>query len=294
MTAPPIAPPSVSAADTVDDIVRISNRRTGAPLRRDFVQQPGRDGKPSAGPLADLVATGDRRGLILYLLLVTKCSAEPWNAALPSAVWARALGHELPTSKSARTMVSKTWLRLERHKLVRRERRERLADVFLLREDGHEEDYTSPGSDHLPYFRAPLDLWTDGPESNKRWYQVLSLPELAVMLIGRSLGDNFLLPQEKAHRWYGISPDTIGRGIAGLKARDLLHDDKSFKPAPLSAVGYTEEHRYTLLTPFGPVGHVSGSGPRKPKTSAKKKVKTTAEKSSATMGRGKRVPAKKA
>ncbi|MEA2825948.1 MAG: hypothetical protein QOG43_387 [Actinomycetota bacterium] len=263
MTSGDVAPPQVTAKDAVDDIVRKSRRKRSFPLRRDFVQQRNPSGKPSPGPLAGLVAAGDKRGLLLYLLLVTKASAEPWNAALPSAAWARALGHELPNSKSARTMVSKIWLRLERHGLVRRERRDRLADVFLLREDGGKGAYTSPGSDRGPYLRVPLDLWVGGPDTENRWYQLLTLPELALILIGRSLGDGFLLPQEKAVQWYGISADTIGRGVAALTAKGLLSAEKTFKIAPLSAVGYTEENRYTLLPPFGPVGHVSGSGTRK-------------------------------
>lgn len=247
--------------DTIDEIVRVSQRKDSFPLRREFLQHTDAARIRSSGPLASLVSAGDQRGLILYLLLVTKVSASPWDAALPSPVWARALGHPLPNSKAARTMVSKTWLRLERHQLVARRRKGRLADVFLLQEDGSGEAYTAPGSDVRSYFRVPLELWTSGPGEG-RWFAQLSLPEMAVLLIGRSLGDEFLLPQEKGPQWYGVSPDTIARGTAGLMSRGLLRRDTTFKAAPLSAVGYTEENRYTLLAPFGPLGHLSGSGKR--------------------------------
>ena len=141
---------------------------------------------------------------------------------------------------------------------VARSRTQRLADVRLLREDGSGANYTSPGAVGETYFRVPLALWQAGPEDSRRWYQVLTLPELAVALIARSLGDNFRLPYEMGPDWYGISADTIGRGVQGLADKNLLKVDKRFKKAPLSPVGYTAEHRYTLLQPLGPVGRRSG------------------------------------
>lgn len=251
--------PHVTAADTVDEIVAKSKRKKDFPLRREFLQQT-HDGEPSPGPLSLLVTAGDDRGLYLYLLLVTKASAEPWDAALPSAVWARAIGVPLPATKTARSSISKAWLRLERRGLVRRVRKARLADVQLLREDGQGGEYWNPGETGDPYFRVPLALWLQGPDDRTRWYQVLNLPELAILLIGRSLGDRFLLPQEKSKAWYGLSADTVGRGVAGLERKGLLRVEKRYKKAPLSAVGYTAENRYTLLAPFGPVGYASGTG----------------------------------
>jgi hypothetical protein len=220
------------------------------------------DGDTAGGPLAQLVKAGDARALHLYLLLATKASSAPWNAALPATVWARALGIPLPETKTARSTISKTWLRLERHRLVARSRRERLADVFLLREDGSGDEYTSPGEVGDRYFQVPLALWQQGPEESRRWYQVLSLPELAVLLIARSLSDGFRLPYEMGPKWYDISADTISRGIDGLRKHGLIRVDKVFKKAPLSPVGYTAEHHYTLLNPFGPVGRRSGKATR--------------------------------
>ncbi len=252
-------PPEVTAAKTVDAIVEASKRPRDVPLRREFLQS--RDNSTTTpGPLGDLVAAGDHRGVLLFLLLLTKASSEPWDAALPSTVWARALGIALPESKSARSSISKVWLRLERRNLITRSRKERLADVFLMREDGSGQGYTNPGDIGETYFRFPLALWLEGPDENRRWFQVLSLPELAVFLIGRSLGDQFWLPFESAPDWYGISADTAARGVAGLGSRGLLETSKEFKTAPLSAVGYTARHRYTLQPPMGPVGHISGAG----------------------------------
>jgi hypothetical protein len=207
--------------------------------------------------MSGLVAAGDHRALLLYLLLLTKASAPPWNAALPSAVWARALGINQPMSKTATSIVSKAWLRLERRQLISRIRRQRMADITLLCEDGSGLPYTSPGSVKNSYLRVPMALWTSGNEEGHRWYRVLSLPELAVLLIARSLGDEFRLPYQESPRWYGISADSAARGLNGLRSHGLLVMTKTFKKAPLSPVGYTAEHRYTLQVPFGPIGRKS-------------------------------------
>jgi hypothetical protein len=64
---------------------------------------------------------------------------------------------------------------------------------------------------------------------------------------------------EKGPDWYGISADTLARGVDRLGERGLLTTDKTYKKAPLSPVGYTAEHRYTLAAPFGPIGKQSSS-----------------------------------
>lgn len=264
--------PKITSNDAVDEIVRVSKRRKNFGVRLGFVQRTV-NGKKLPGPLADLVTAGDRRGLILYLLLLTKATAKPWNAALPAAAWARALGLLDPENKTARSTVSKIWLRLARLQLIRRgPRKERMADVFLLREDGQGDPYAELGATHDRYFKVPLSLWLSGPSGTDRWYLSLTLPELVVILIGRSLGDGFWLPAEKGPDWYGISADTISRGISGLQGRGLLDVKQLFKKAPLSPQGYTAEHRYTLLPPFGPVGRRSGS-PAKKTAAAKPRPK---------------------
>ena len=251
--------PVVTAAQTVDSIVNSAKRKNSVfRLRRAFLQHTT-EGKPNAGPLAGLVTAQDRTALVLYLLLMSKASGPPWDAALPATVWARALGMDLPESKTARSTISKAWLRLERHKLVERgERRKRQADVFLLCEDGSGERYTSPGENGEPYLQVPLALWRVGPEGEaRRWYEVLTLAELAVLLIARSLGDGFRLPAEEGPNWYGVSGDTIGRGLSGLQRHGLLVASRRYRVEPLTPTGYTADFHYTLQPPFGPVGRAS-------------------------------------
>jgi hypothetical protein len=254
--------PMATTAETVDEFVQRSARTArGVPLRLSFLQTMSRDRIAAPGPLSEFVSTGDQRALVLYLLVLTKASSTPWNVHLPSPVWARLLGLDLPLSKSAMSTVSKTWLRLERRHLIQRNRFGRMADITVLREDGSGAAYETPGNVRERYLRVPLSLWTSGPTDDRRWYLELTLPELAVLLIALSLGDEFRLPAEEAFSWYGISADTASRGTQGLRERGLLDVKKIYKTAPLSAVGYTAEHRYTLQIPFGPIGKKSASAP---------------------------------
>lgn len=242
--------PFVNPLDTVDALVRSSKRRTHFPLRHQFLQVRNDDSR-SPGPLAYLVRRGDHRSLTLYLLAITKASREPFDTRLPASVWARALGLSTSNTESARSSISRTWHRLEVANLIRRQREDRMAKITLLSEDGSGSDYAAPDKG---YFKVSLALWLAGPveegDNGARWFQVLSLPELAVLLIACSLGPGFRLPQEKASDWYGISADTVGRGLRGLSNRGLLSSQRHYRQAPLSPLGYTWEVRHTLADPF--------------------------------------------
>jgi hypothetical protein len=175
------------------------------------------------------------------LLLLAGASHEPWDVTLPASVWARAsVVAEAPG-------ISKVWRRLAQLKLVSRSRRGRTAAITPLKEDGSGNAYTHPGVSHDRYFQLPYVFWT----AEQRWYRTLDLAETAVLLIALSLGDGFVLPSEKAKPWYGLSADTIERGLRGLQNHGLLRVRRDYKEAPLSPLGYTLERRYTLQQPFG-------------------------------------------
>ena len=242
--------PVATVDQTVDTIM--DARRSSTPLRRSFLQQ-GKRGEPEPGPLKAFVTNGDHRGLLLYLLALGKASAAPWDTALAAAVWARALNMDLPERPTAASTISKAWKRIEDRKLIRRSRYKRMAHIHILKEDGSGNPYEHPSTAGEPYLRIPNAFWKEGPNQN-RWYRILNLPEVAMLLIARSLSDGFRLPVENAPDWYGISADTAHRGLRGLTEHGLLKVDKLFKAAPLSPAGYTADHLYTLQKPFGPMG----------------------------------------
>ena len=251
--------PVATVDQTIDGILQEA-KRSHTPLRRTFLQR-GTQNRPEPGPLKAFVTNGDHRCLLLHLLAMGKASAEPWDTALPAAVWARALGVDLPETATAASTISKAWKRLEDRKLVQRGRYKRMAHVHMLKEDGSGDPYEPPGRTKEPYLRLPHAFWQKGPEGD-RWYRVLSLPEVAMLLIALSLSDGFRLPAEDAPAWYGISADTASRGLGGLIDHGLLKMEKHYKTAPLSPVGYTADHLYTLQSPFGPKGR---SQPRRPR-----------------------------
>lgn len=233
--------------ETVEAIVQSSKRSKATPLRRVFLQQKGKGERRSVpGPLARFVTAGDRTGILLYLLALTKASREPWDVSLPAPVWARALGFEKPTGTTACGRVSKAWTRLVEKNLVTRSKDGRLAKFTLLDEAGTGKPYDRPQKD---YFRVPLALWNEG-KKQERWFEILNLPELTFLIIALSNQEGFSLPAERGPDYYGISADTIERGVRGLKKVGLLDVRKNYKKAPLAPEGFTYENCYWLQPPF--------------------------------------------
>ena len=233
-----------SQAETVAALLKRSGR-SALPLRRSFVQVRQRGG--GAGPLAAFVR--ERRGvaLDLYLLGRAVASQEPFDVALPAEVWARAIG--LSGTSGAASTISKSWSWLEDQHLVTSAKRGRLREVRFLREDGANRPYRHPGRDEEQrgdYFKLPYAYW-EGSYPGR-----LGLPAKAVLLIALSLGEDFWLPRERGARWYGLSRDSVSRGLGTLLRLGLLDLRVGYKKAPLAPRGITEERRYTLRPPFGP------------------------------------------
>jgi hypothetical protein len=234
---------SVGQRETVDALLQRSGRDS-VPIRRSFVQAPGRGG--GAGPLAAFVSQRRARALDLYLLLHAVASAPPYDARFPAAVWARALG--VAEQSAADSFVSKSWHWLEDRKLIASRRRGRLREVTLLQEDGSGLPYRHPGEHGAEarghYFKLPHSYWAGN------FPHRMSLPGKAVLLIALSLRDDFVLPTERGARWYGLSRDTVRKGLRELRLLGLLDMRELARPAPLTALGYTQERHYSLRAPF--------------------------------------------
>lgn len=234
--------------ETVDDLLRTSARRSqSVPLRRLFVQQ-GRQGAPEPGPLAALVRAHDERGLDLFLLHRAVASADPWDVSRDARVWARTLGLRDETT-AATSAVSRTWHRLDcNYKLVDRERQGRLVKITSLREDGSGKKYTYPRGTarNERYFKLPYGYWN----TDDRWYRTLPFAAKVMLLVALSLPEGFVLPTERAPRWYGISADTADRGLRALDKAGLLHRELKVKKAPQAPRGITQELHHTLQPPF--------------------------------------------
>jgi hypothetical protein len=212
------------------------------PLRRDFVQQ-GEQRAPAPGPLREMVRRHDERCLDLYLLFRAASTSTPWDVTRDARIWGRALGLAADTDGGA-SAVSKAWARLERtYGLVQRERSGRLAKITALHESGNGAEYTYPDK---AYFKLPYDYWT----ADQAWYYSVSFAGKAVLLIALSLKPPFVLPADRAARWYGLSSDSLERGLRELREAGLLKCRVATKESWLSPTGVTTRYDYWLQPPF--------------------------------------------
>lgn len=238
--------PVASRQETIEWFLTTSKRKGNVPVHKVFVQRSG--ASPGPGPLARFVSAGRERALDLYLLLLLRSAGHPHKVALPAGTWARALGVATPDTASA--ALAKQWRWLADHRLIERGRRGSWAEVRVLHEDGSGEDYRKAQAGG-PWLSVPFAYWHDN------WIGRLGLPAKAMLLIALSLLDDYYLPEEKGPSWYGISPDTVGRGLRSLKEHGLLSERILQKKAPGTARGFTRQHYYTLQPPFGPHGKTS-------------------------------------
>jgi hypothetical protein len=209
------------------------------PIRRSFLQVTSRGG--GRGPLAEFVRARRETAFDLYgIFHATACGGE-YDTRLHARVWARALG--LSETEHSDSLISRNWAWLERQRLVTKRRDRRVLNVTLLREDGSGATYTHPGKAGN-YFKVPHAYWLDG------WCDVLDFPAKVTLFILLSRQPGADLPQERMPEWYGISADTIGRGLKSLREHDVLHVRTVTKQAPLSPIGFTWDKRYTLVGPF--------------------------------------------
>jgi hypothetical protein len=230
-------------------------RRDFVPIARSFLQQRQAGGGP--GPLSWFVKARRQRALDLYLLVHALASTYPYDIALPARSWALALG--LPDTHSSRVFISNSWTWLEHHKLIRTERDGRLRRIYLLDESGSGDPYRhASGSKRLDYFKLSYTFWLED------WHTRLDLPATSVLLIALSLSTTFILPQERSGEWYGLSRDTVRRGLGILVGLELLSMHATFKAAPRSPTGATEQRRYTLTGPFARQQLKPGRRPSKP------------------------------
>lgn len=232
-----------TADETLDDLLNPNRqrRRRTTPIRRSFLQDP--TGEGAEAPLRWIVR--DRRELALDLLLLLHCtaSAEPWDVEMPAMAWARAL--DMRQTVGSETTVSKNWSWLEQKGLIRSERHQRVRKVFMLKENGSSDAYARPEKgEPRGFFGLPFVYFTG------RWHKQLSLPGKAVLLIALSMKPTFTLITERASEWYGVSADTLQRGLDDLRDHGLLTTALVTRKAPRARLGFTSVGYHRLNPPF--------------------------------------------
>lgn len=221
-------------------MLQATNRRT-VPIRRAFLQTP----KPAAngarnGPLSRLVR--DPAALDAYLMIHAMASAsEPYDTWYPVPTWAQVCGlteyAELP---AARSRWAKLVTRLEKERLICRDRSGNRMAYLLRHESGSGEPYTRPkAADHGHWFSVPHVYWLGSFDRE------LTTPEKVMLLISLDQQDDFRLPADRAPAWYGISESTARRGFHGLVDRGILTVRSANEPEAKSPTGWKETLYYT-------------------------------------------------
>ncbi|WP_156161408.1 hypothetical protein [Nocardia vulneris] len=247
------AGPQATPQETRLELLKVSGRGYTV-VRHLFTQLPS-DESARASVLGPMVTDRKRRSIQLYLMLLTAWPyvanlAEKGQPPLASEVWARALRTQ-KGRQWTNTHVSAAWTDLEQRGLIDRKRLARGVVVRPRREDGNA-DYTKPGQKandrRETYFVLPQEFWTE------EWFERLTLPGLAMLLVisaGTSDKAEIWLTNAKVQDWYGISPRSAEAGIEDLKAHGLLTERVEWIKAPLSAIGATQRHWYSLAGAFG-------------------------------------------
>jgi hypothetical protein len=210
--------------------------RVGVPIRSAFLQKFG--GDRAAGPLHLFVTQRQRLALQLYLLLRCVALGGEYDYRLANGSWARALGL---SSKNGEQSISRAWTWLRQQEMVRTERDNRILRAYVLDDAGGGTPYVRPKG---RYFTLPMAYFRQGHHIE------MSLAETATLLIslysGRG-GGWWELPAERAALWYGISADTLQRGLDGLQTRELLARRYHKKTDPLARYGRTQVAQFRLL-----------------------------------------------
>lgn len=230
---------AATSEETLWDLLQ-RTRRKSIPIRRAFLQQPGRCKRP--GPLAAFVQSRRPVALDLWLLLHAGAASPPWDVRQPAMSWGRML--EMPQTASTETTISRNWSWLETHKLVRTERDHRVRKVYLLMEDGSGRAFERATGQAHGFFKLPYEYFS------QRWHRELKMPGKATLLICLAQAPTFTLPTEHAAHWYGISADSLQRGLDELRKLELLKVWSRAKKAPRARFGVTMENHYALQGPF--------------------------------------------
>lgn len=226
------------------EIFEAAPARTNIPIRRAFVRN-GDGGSPA--PLAEIVSRGGRGGAVaakLYVALIWRCSAKPFNTSIAPRKWAALLGLSDPDRKGARRITNALNL-LEDLKLVKLTRsRGDSSLITLLDESGDGSKYLPPseasmigGKERDRYFKMPVTLWTD----HRAYAQRMSSGALVMLflLLDSGSGVPTTLAEgteqwwsvEIFQKWYTVSGPMRTRGTKELIEMGLLYVRKESVPS---------------------------------------------------------------
>lgn len=230
------------AVKVAQEIKKSSSRRRNIPVRDSFVRKgPENEGLPR---LSLIVSRGGRGGAValkLYLALIWRCAAAPYETTIPARRWAELLALDAPKTKGARR-VAKALDLLEALQLISLTRRPgEVSVVTLLDESGDRRAYLKPSDANVKtqegrdrYFQISTSLWTS-PQAYMQQMSSAAVTMLLLLLQSRAgqkdnesstFGQQIWWSITRFQDLYTISPAMRSRGTKELLDLGLLDVQK--------------------------------------------------------------------
>lgn len=218
--------------------------RTNIPVRRAFIRNSSSGGP---APLAELIRRGGRGGSVavkLYVCLIWRCSAKPFNTRISPRQWAALIGLPDPNVSGARRVSNALNLLEDLNLLKLRRARGESSLITLLDESGDGTKYRSPSEASIKehkerdrYFKIPVSLWTH----ERSYAQRMSSGSLAMLFLlldsGSGVPTTFAEGTEQwwsveiFKKWYSVSGPMRTRGTKELIEMGLLYVRKEAVPS---------------------------------------------------------------
>jgi hypothetical protein len=258
-----------------------AGRRVHPPVRKSFACSA----ESGPAPVAQLVGIGGRGGAValkLYLALLWRCSAEPFDTDISARRWASLLSLPDPNGHGARR-VTDALRTLNQLRLVKvTPHRGESSTVQLLREDGSGHAYSLPSTAYTKaskrnkqthiYFKVPTTLWTQGH------LQMMSAPALAMLLAllaeGGGDGREVWWSTELFPERYSLAPATRSKGTTELKQRRLLSVRRRLVA---KSPGQSVFARQGVRNVYQLIGDATTNGAKRPRPRPRKIKATPAE-----------------
>jgi hypothetical protein len=219
-------------------------RRGFVRIRKDFVQKES--GTRGDTVLAKLVS-GHKERALDALLTVHALQPILRDSSLPLAVWARLLNCT-PRSAGAALKVLESMgvLELSGTRVV--------PEIILKRENGDGKPWSDVAEGEREgrgFFTIPFDFWTSGTIDS------LGMAGKAMFLIllketqdPNAKRRTFVMANERAQDWYGISERTAERGYKQLRNAGILLEKSRLVPSARHPLGRSEEWHRVLSYPY--------------------------------------------
>lgn len=235
--------PAITSRQTRVDLLNDA-KRGFVRIRKDFVQQ---EAAPRGDTVLAKLVNGHKENALNALLTVHALQPILSDSPLPLAAWARLLNCTPRAAGAAlRVLETMNLLELSGTRVV--------PEIHLKRENGDGKPWSNTAESDRQgrgFFTIPFDFWTDGTIDN------LGMAGKAMFLIllketqdPNAKQKTFVMANERAQGWYGISERTAERGYLQLRNANLLLEMPQLVPEARHPLGRREEWHRALSSPY--------------------------------------------